>query len=48
MRFAYDLSMLAGAALVVTGAAMLAGAAVALIVAGVLVMTLTRLAVGIR
>lgn len=48
MLKAYDLFMLAGAALIVAGAAMLAGTAAAMIVAGVLVMTLTRLAVGVR
>lgn len=42
----YDLSMLVGAGLVVAGVAMLGGLAPALIVGGMLVMVMTRLAVG--
>jgi len=47
-RIVYDASMLAGAGLVVAGVAMTLGAGAALIAAGVLVMTLTRLALGLR
>jgi len=43
----YDVSMLAGAGLVVAGVAMLGGLAAALIATGVLMMLITRLAVGV-
>jgi tetrahydromethanopterin S-methyltransferase subunit F len=43
----YDLSMLVGSGLIVAGVALLFGLAASLIVAGVLMMIVTRLAVGI-
>jgi hypothetical protein len=48
MRLVYDLCMLAGAALFVAGAAVAWGLGASLMAAGMSVMVLTRLAVGVR
>lgn len=43
----YDVSMLVGSGLIVAGVALLCGLAASLIAAGVLIMLVTRLAVGL-